>query len=114
VLKQIRGADLISTVEKVAAGESLVDSALTGSLLDRIRAHQPQRDPLLATLTPTERTVLGFLVEGRTNREIAPLINVAPMSVKNYVSSILSKLGVASRTEAAVFALRSGEFDPPQ
>lgn len=111
VLKQVRGDGLVEAVERVASGESLIDASVTARLLERIRNPQSSTDPRLASLTTLERAILRHVVDGLTNREIAPLVNVSEKTVKNYVSSILHKLGLSRRTEAAVFALRSGEFD---
>ena len=111
VLKQIRLNELVTAVQRVAAGESLIDSALIGKLLERIRHPKPDVDPRLASLTPLERSIMRLLVEGLTNREIAPHVNMSEKTVKNYVSSILHKLGLSRRTEAAVFALRTGLCD---
>ena len=110
VLKQIRLNELVTAVQRVAAGESLIDPALVGKLLERIRKPATDVDPRLASLTPLERSILKLLVEGLTNREIAPHVNMSEKTVKNYVSSILHKLGLSRRTEAAVYALRTG-FD---
>jgi len=109
VLKQIRGNDLVATVRRVAAGESLIDPAVTGRLLERLRHPQPEEDPRLASLTKLERVILDHVAEGLTNRQIASRVNLAEKTVKNYVSSILMKLGMSRRTEAAVFAVRASE-----
>jgi DNA-binding NarL/FixJ family response regulator len=109
VLKQIRGNDLVSTVRRVAAGESLIDPAVTGRLLERLRNPQPNEDPRIASLTKLERIILDHVAEGLTNRQIAAQVNLAEKTVKNYVSSILMKLGMSRRTEAAVFAVRAAE-----
>ena len=109
VLKQIRGNDLISTVKRVAAGESLIDPAVTGRLLERLRNPHPDEDPRLGSLTKLERIILDHVAEGLTNRQIAAQVNLAEKTVKNYVSSILMKLGMSRRTEAAVFAVRAAE-----
>lgn len=109
VLKQIRGNDLIATVKRVAAGESLIDPAVTGQLLERLRHPKPQEDSRLASLTKLEHVILDHIAEGLTNRQIAGKVNLAEKTVKNYVSSILMKLGMARRTEAAVFAVRAAE-----
>jgi two-component system, NarL family, response regulator DevR len=107
VLKQIRGNDLVGAVKRVAAGESLIDPALTGRLLERLRNPKPVEDPRIASLTPLERTILELIAEGMTNRQIANKVNLAEKTIKNYISSILMKLGMSRRTEAAVFAVRS-------
>ena len=110
VLKQIRGNDLIGAVERVAAGESLIDPAMTGRLLERLRSPHPTQDRRLASLTRLERTILDLLAEGLTNKQIAERVHLAEKTVKNYISSILSKLGMSRRTEAAVFAVRSANI----
>jgi len=107
VLKQIRGNDLVSAVHRVARGESLIDPVVTGQLLERLRNPHQDQDPRLAALTDLERTILDFVADGLTNREIAVKVNRAEKTVKNYMSSILMKLGMTRRTEAAVFAVRS-------
>ena len=112
VLKQIRGNDLIETVIRVANGESLIDPALTGQLLDRLRNPQGHADPKLASLTKLERSILDLVAEGMTNRQIATQLFLAEKTVKNYMSSILLKLGFSRRTEAAVFAIKSSEGQP--
>ncbi|MEY4373798.1 MAG: hypothetical protein RL219_2567 [Actinomycetota bacterium] len=109
VLKQIRGNDLVDTVRRVAAGESLIDPAVTGRLLERLRRPEPDEDPRIASLTKLERVILDHVAEGLTNRQIAAQVHLAEKTVKNYVSSILMKLGMSRRTEAAVFAVRAAE-----
>lgn len=110
ILKNTKASGLAEAIEKVASGESLIDASVTSRLLDHIRNPRPATDPRLASLTPLERNILEHVAEGRTNRDIAPLVHVSETTVKNYVSSILRKLNLSRRTEAAVFALRSGEF----
>ncbi|MDQ1644406.1 MAG: two-component system, NarL family, response regulator DevR [Cryptosporangiaceae bacterium] len=105
VLKQIRGNDLVDTVRRVAAGQSLLDPAVTQRVLDRIRHGHDQPDEL-RNLTDQERRILGFIAEGMTNREIAGEMFLAEKTVKNYVSSLLAKLGLERRTQAAVLATR--------
>jgi DNA-binding NarL/FixJ family response regulator len=107
VLKQIRGNDLVSAVHRVARGESLISLEATGQLLDRLRNPAHGQDPRLASLTELERSVLDLVAEGLTNRQIAVKVNRAEKTVKNYMSSILMKLGMTRRTEAAVFAVRA-------
>jgi two-component system, NarL family, response regulator DevR len=107
VLKQIRGTDLVSTITRVANGESLIDPAMTGKLLSRLRDPVPAEDPKLASLTPLERSILDLVAQGMTNRQVGEQLHLAEKTVKNYMSSILLKLGLSRRTEAAVFALRS-------
>jgi DNA-binding NarL/FixJ family response regulator len=105
VLKQIRGTDLVDTVRRVASGQSLLDPAVTQRVLDRIR-HGHDQPEELRNLTDQERRILGFIAEGMTNREIAGEMYLAEKTVKNYVSSLLAKLGLERRTQAAVLATR--------
>ncbi len=105
LLKEVRGRDIVGSVKRVARGESLLDPALTQKLLDRMRAGVPENERL-ARLTTRERHVLDLVAEGKTNREIGAELYLAEKTVKNYVSNILSKLGMQRRTEAAVFAAR--------
>jgi DNA-binding NarL/FixJ family response regulator len=105
VLKQIRGTDLVDTVRRVAAGQSLLDPAVTARVLERIRngAEQPNE---LKSLTDQERRILEFVAQGLTNHEIAQKMFLADKTVKNYVSSMLAKLGLERRTQAAVLATK--------
>ncbi|WP_433391989.1 response regulator [Micromonospora sp. KLBMP9576] len=105
VLKQIRGTDLVDAVRRVAAGQSLLDPAITTRVLERIRSgvEQPRE---LKSLTDQERRILEYVAEGLTNREIAGKMFLAEKTVKNYVSSVLAKLGLERRTQAAVLATR--------
>jgi two-component system, NarL family, response regulator DevR len=105
VLKQIRGNDLVDAVRRVAAGQSLLDPAVTARVLDRLRAG-PEEDKALAPLTDPERRILELIGEGLTNRQIAERMFLAEKTVKNYVSSLLGKLGMERRTQAAVFAVK--------
>ncbi|MEI7592263.1 MAG: response regulator transcription factor [Actinomycetes bacterium] len=108
VLKQIRSNDLIEAVTKVAAGQSLLDPVLTAGVLERLRNGSPE-DELIAGLTDQERRLLDLLAEGFTNREIAERMFLAEKTIKNYVSNLLSKMGMQRRTEAAVYAARLSE-----
>ncbi len=103
VLKQVRGNDLVDAVRRIAAGQSLLDPAVTARVLDRLRAG-PAQDQALAPLTDQERRILELVGEGLTNRQIAERMFLAEKTVKNYVSSMLGKLGMQRRTQAAVFA----------
>jgi DNA-binding NarL/FixJ family response regulator len=103
VLKQIRGTDLVDAVRRVAAGQSLLDPAVTQQVLDRLR-EGPKQDTALAGLTDQERKILVLIGEGLTNRQIGERMFLAEKTVKNYVSSLLAKLGMERRTQAAVFA----------
>ena len=105
LLKEVRGRDIVGSVKRAARGESLLDPALTQKLIDRMRTGGPE-DERLSRLTERERRVLDLVAEGKTNREIGAELYLAEKTVKNYVSNILSKLGMQRRTEAAVFAAR--------
>ena len=105
VLKQVRGNDLVETVRRVAAGQSTLDPAVTQQVLDRLR-RGPGEDPALAPLTSQERRTLELIGEGMTNRQISEEMFLAEKTVKNYVSSLLAKLGLERRTQAAVFAAK--------
>ena len=105
VLKQITGHDLLDTVRRVAAGQQLIDPALTARVLERVRSGAPTQ-PELADLTDREREILGLIAEGLTNRQIGERLFLAEKTVKNYVSSLLAKLGLERRTQAAVLAAR--------
>jgi DNA-binding NarL/FixJ family response regulator len=108
VLKQIRGNDLVDAVRRVAAGESLLDPSVTRQVLERLRAPSQEEDEL-SGLSPQERRILELIGEGFTNRQIADSIHLAEKTVKNYVSNLLAKLGMARRTEAAAYAARVSE-----
>lgn len=101
VLKQIHGSDLVGAVRTVAAGGSLLDPRSTGRMLDRLRQNGGRPDPL-AALTPQERQILDLIGEGLTNRQIGERLFLAEKTVKNYVSSLLGKLDLKRRTQAAV------------
>lgn len=107
VLKQIKGNDLIGAIRKVARGESLLDPAMAGRVMERIRQGQ-QEASQLDHLSDQERRILDLLAEGLTNRQIAERMFLAEKTVKNYVSNLLAKLGMHRRTEAAVYAARLG------
>lgn len=112
VLKQVRGSELLDAIQRVARGEQLLDPALTGRVLERLR-NPIVPDARLESLTEQERKVLALIADGRTNRQIGEAMHLAEKTVKNYVSNLLSKLGMDRRTEAAVFAARI-EFDRQQ
>ena len=105
VLKQVRGNDLVENVRRVAAGQSLLDPAVTKQVLDRVR-RGPVEDEALAPLTDQEKKILELIGQGMTNRQIAETIFLAEKTVKNYVSRLLAKLGMERRTQAAVFAAK--------
>jgi DNA-binding NarL/FixJ family response regulator len=108
VLKQIRGNELIDAIRRVAGGESLLDPAVTRRVLERLRDNR-EEDEGLARLSDQERKILDFIAEGMTNRQIAEAMFLAEKTVKNYVSTMLSKLGMERRTEAAAYAARLAE-----
>jgi two-component system response regulator DevR len=108
VLKQIRATDLVDAIKKVADGQSLLDPTMTARVLERLRTGA-QEDEKIAGLTEQERKLLDLLAEGHTNREIAERMFLAEKTVKNYVSNLLAKMGMARRTEAAVYAARLSE-----
>lgn len=108
VLKQIRGRDLIDAIKKVGAGQSLLDAEVTKRVLERLRRSKfDDKDPKLSRLSPQEERILDMIGEGLTNREIAERINLSDKTVKNYVSTILQKLEVARRAEAASYVARA-------
>ena len=105
VLKQVRGNDFVETVRRVAAGQSTLDPSVTPRVLERLR-NGPRADPELDALSAQEQRILDLIGTGLTNREIAERMNLAEKTVKNYVSSVLAKLGLRSRTQAAIFATK--------
>ncbi|HZA00348.1 MAG TPA: response regulator transcription factor [Acidimicrobiales bacterium] len=108
VLKQVRGSDLVDSVRRVAAGQSLLDPTVTAAVLERLR-RGPEQDSGVEQLTEQERKILDLLAEGLTNRQIGQQLYLAEKTVKNYVSNLLMKLGMHRRTEAAVYAARLAE-----
>jgi two-component system response regulator DevR len=107
VLKQVRGGELVRAIRTVGKGESLLDPAVTSAVLDRLRKGKHLlKDEKLARLSPQEERILSLVADGKTNREIGEELHLAEKTVKNYVSSILSKLEVARRAEAAAYLAR--------
>ena len=107
VLKQAGGQDVIRAIEAVGQGQSLLDPALTERVFAEVRrAARAQEVTAFAQLTEQERRVLLLVAEGKTNREIAHDLHLGQGTVRNYVSNILSKLGLANRAEAAAYATR--------
>jgi two-component system response regulator DevR len=107
VLKQIRGDELVRAIRSVGAGQNLLDPAVTKGVFDRLRKGKHLfRDERLARLSPQEERILAQVAEGRTNGQIGAELGLAEKTVKNYVSSILSKLEVARRAEAAAYLAR--------
>ncbi|OPC81978.1 DNA-binding response regulator [Embleya scabrispora] len=105
VLKDIRGSDLVGAVRDVAAGKSLLDPAATARVLERLRGGN-RGDERLAALSDQERRILDLIGEGMTNRQIGTEMHLAEKTVKNYVSSLLAKLGMERRTQAAAYVAR--------
>jgi DNA-binding NarL/FixJ family response regulator len=107
LLKQVRARDLVAALEAVGRGESLLDPAVTGKVLERMRriATSDQPDELSA-LTQQERKILALVAEGKTNKEIAADVFLSDKTVKNYVSSILAKLNLERRAQAAAYVAK--------
>jgi len=114
LLKQIRGNDLVDAIRRVSSGQSLLDPVVTARVLERLRHGPDESDERLARLTDQERTILDHIAEGLTNRQIAERVHLAEKTVKNYVSNLLTKLGMERRTEAAVYAARLSERRQPK
>ncbi len=112
VVKDIRGMELAQAIKDVGAGKSLLDNRAAAALMAKLRGAAEQNDPL-SGLTERERTLLGLLSEGLTNRQIAARMFLAEKTVKNYVSRLLAKLGMERRTQAAVFASKLGQQSAP-
>ncbi|WP_431047633.1 response regulator [Streptomyces sp. P1-3] len=107
VLKAIRGGELLAAVRDVAAGKSLLDPVATARVLERLREGAgPRTDDRLANLTEQERRILDLIGEGLTNRAIGERLHLAEKTIKNYVSSLLSKLGMQRRSQAAAYVAR--------
>ncbi|MFE7712607.1 response regulator [Streptomyces sp. NPDC057486] len=107
VLKAIRGNELLNAVRDVAAGKSLLDPVATARVLERLREGKKGRDDdKLASLTDQERKILDLIGEGLTNRVIGERLHLAEKTIKNYVSSLLSKLGMERRSQAAAYVAR--------
>jgi two-component system, NarL family, response regulator DevR len=102
VLKDVRGNDLVTSIRRVAAGESLIDEARRARVRERWDAGR-RDDPRLSALSPQERRILQHIADGLTNRQIGEVMNLAEKTVKNYITGILAKLGMQRRTQAAVF-----------
>jgi two-component system, NarL family, response regulator DevR len=117
LLKRIDSKVLIESVRRAGRGESLLDEEMVGKLFERLRGGKPS-DPLLARLSDQERRILNLIAVGKTNRQIAEEMFLAEKTVKNYVSNLLTKLGMSRRSEAAAYAARAGAAkqgdDPPE
>lgn len=103
LLKEIRGNSLVEGIRQIAAGKSLLDPAVTGRLLSRLRDGDDGKDSRLASLTPRDREILALIADGLTNRQIGERLFLAEKTVKNQVSGLLAKLGMQRRTQAAVY-----------
>ena len=101
LLKEIRSQEIVDAIRRVGSGQSLLDPAVTASVLERVRLGK--EEDVLAQLTEQEQRILELIAEGQTNREIAGQINLSDKTVKNYVSNILGKLEVSRRSQAAAF-----------
>jgi two-component system, NarL family, response regulator DevR len=112
VVKDIKGMELAQAIKEVGAGRSLLDNRAAAALMAKLRGRAERKDPL-SGLTDQERTLLGHLGEGLTNRQIAARMFLAEKTVKNYVSRLLAKLGMERRTQAAVFVSKLGRSAPP-
>ena len=106
VLKQVTGQDLVAAIHHVASGGSLLDPSVTAKVMERLREGAPGEPDELKSLTAQERRILELVAEGLTNRQIGERLFLAEKTVKNYMSNVLSKLGLERRTQAAVFASR--------
>ena len=114
-LKQIRGKELVRAIETVASGQSLLDPAVTQTVLDRMkRLAAGQEFDDIAALSAQERKVLGLVAEGKTNKEIANALDLSDKTVKNYLSNIFSKLNLSRRAEAAAYFVRRRHHDSPK
>ncbi len=110
LLKQTRGRELVRTIEAVAAGQSLLDPAVTHKILDKLKGMAVSRaDTELSHLSEQERRILALVAEGKTNKQIAELIHLSDKTIKNYISSILSKLNLSRRSQAAAYFARKGQ-----
>jgi DNA-binding NarL/FixJ family response regulator len=105
VLKQVKARDLIADVKKVAAGVSLMDPRAVARVVERI-ANPPKANPELDSLSPQQERILELIAEGRTNRQIAETMFLSEKTIKNYITALFAKLGMSSRTEAAIYATK--------
>ena len=108
LLKNVGRAELLRAIRVVAAGESLLDPAVTSAVLARLKDLSTREDPQVALLSKREREVMALVAEGRTNKEIAGELIISENTARNHVSRILDKLGLIRRSEAATFAAQHG------
>ncbi|WP_366922274.1 response regulator transcription factor [Metallumcola ferriviriculae] len=106
VLKQIGKQKLVEAIERVYNGDSMLDPAITGRVLNLLKNPNQLEQPGLEELNETEKKILIFIAEGKTNKEIAQELFLSYKTIKNYVSNVLAKLGLSNRAEAAAFAVR--------
>jgi two-component system response regulator DevR len=111
VLKEVRTAGLVDAIRQIAQGRSLIDPAVISQLMERIKAGSPT-ERRLAALTQREREVLDLIADGLTNRQIGERLFLTEKTIKNYVSSLLNKLGMQRRTQAAVLGAEVRATDP--
>jgi DNA-binding NarL/FixJ family response regulator len=111
LLKQTRSQELVEAIERVARGESLLDPTVTSRILERLRSGSSARNDELSLLSEQEQKILDLIADGKTNKEIALEVFLSDKTVKNYVSSILSKLNLRRRSEAAAFIARKRSRD---
>lgn len=109
LLKDVRGSDLVNSIRRVATGENLLDDGVVARL--RTGWGRDAQDPRLAPLSPQERRILEHIAQGLTNRQIGVSMSLAEKTVKNYVTSVLAKMGMESRTQAAVYVASHGPQD---
>jgi DNA-binding NarL/FixJ family response regulator len=112
LLKQVAGVDLVGAVRTLASGGSLLDPRATAAVLERLRQGSVPADPRFESLSAQEKRILELIADGLTNRQIGAQMYLAEKTVKNYVSSLLRKLGFARRTEAAVYSTRRRSATP--
>jgi DNA-binding NarL/FixJ family response regulator len=105
VLKEIRGTDLITAIRQVAAGHNLLDPSVTEQVFERLQNGKNDKDAL-SDLTEQEKAILNLIGEGLTNRQIGEQMHLAEKTIKNYVTGLLSKLGMQRRTQAAAYVAR--------
>ena len=112
LLKRIDSAALLESLRRIGRGESLIDPDMVTKLFSALRGGGPSSDPLLDRLSDQERKVLDLIAEGKTNREISSEMFLAEKTVKNYVSNLLTKLGMSRRSEAAAYVARAAAQKP--
>lgn len=108
LLKQIGGSSLTDAIREAASGTSLIDPAVTKKLMTKLQEPVPTADPRLTTLTEREREILNLIAQGLTNRQIGERMFLAEKTIKNYVSTLLTKLGMQRRTQVAVYGATLG------